>query len=363
MSNTPHEQPTLTQSPEVEGRTWQVRPFRESDLPGLLSLYSQVFRRERSPEEFRWKLRALRSPVDTVWVAADGERIVGQHAGIPMRLKLGESEVLAMHAVEAMTHDDYRQQGMLTLLGGGLYRYWRDSGVPLVMGLPHPGWGSRAYALGYREVFPMRWLSRPLRPIAILLSKVGLRRATAPASISEREPNSHLYDGDLQVSSLQTASSEIDALWSNLGPQHRNAVVRDADWVQWRYLDLPGNPFTLLLARRGGKPAGYVAYRVVMLEGRKIGRIGDLFAAPDDHRAVRSLARAAMRDMQAQGAESASMLVAVGSSLHGAMRKEGFLLNRGEYQASFIQLSDSLPMEAVSAPAAWLLTGGDFDVV
>src|SRR4051794_16999677 len=121
-----------TQSPKSErtaahpNALWQVRPFQEADAPGLLTLYRDVFERERTPEDFRWKLRCPPSPVDTVWVAAAGDRIVGQHAGIPTWLKLGDTQVLAMHAVEAMTHAAHRREGMLTELGGGLYGHWRD---------------------------------------------------------------------------------------------------------------------------------------------------------------------------------------------------------------------------------------------
>src|SRR4051812_23549944 len=165
--------------PNVPGdrkHAWEVRAFRESDAPDLLSLYSEVFGRPRSEAEFRWKLFKPDSPVDTVWVAARADRVVGQHAGIPTWLKLGVTQVLAMHAVEAMTHQDHRREGMLTELGGGLYGHWRDSGVPLVMGLPHAGWGSRAAALGYREVLTLQWLSRPLRPLAMLEARL-LRQA------------------------------------------------------------------------------------------------------------------------------------------------------------------------------------------
>jgi hypothetical protein len=45
------------------------------------------------------------------------------------------------------------------------------------------------------------------------------------------------------------------------------------------------------------------------------------------------------------------------------MRRAGFLLNRGEYRASFIPLSDEVGLKEVSDPSRWLLTGGDFDVV
>jgi len=145
-------------------RQWRVRPFVEDDTQRLLGLYRDVFGRERTEAELRWKLLRGNRPTDTLWVADVGGRIVGQHAGIPMSIKIGGTEIEAMHAVEAMTGAEYRREGMLTTLGGTLYSHWKEQGIPLVIGLPHEGWGTRAYALGYRPAFPMRWLMRPLRP-------------------------------------------------------------------------------------------------------------------------------------------------------------------------------------------------------
>jgi hypothetical protein len=359
LSNLPPEVPAGTTSRPQ--RSWHVRPFREEDLPGLLDLYRLVFGRVRNEEEFRWKLCGLESPVDTVWVAAEGNRIVGQHAGIPMRLRLLGENVFAMHAVEAMTHPEYRKQGMLTELGGGLYNHWRDKGVPLIMGLPHAGWGTRAYALGYRDSFPLRWLSRPIKPLSMLLSRLGRAtgdRAGDPAAQVVQINSRNGFD----ISQLNRAGEEIDSLWANAGPEYENCVVRDRAWVQWRFLDIPGRPYTVLLAKRDDLPVGYITYSLMVAGSRRIGRIADVFAGANDA-AASALLSAAVSDLRARGADSATLLVAVGSRLYATARSAGFFLKRGDYATSFIPLAEGVEMAAISNPALWHLTGGDFDVI
>jgi hypothetical protein len=343
---------------------WVVRPYQPGDTEGLLRLYGQVFGRERSEEELRWKLLRPGYPFDTLWVADAGGRIVGQHAGIPMRLKLSDRVVTVVHAVEAMTHDDFRREGMLTRLGGGLYDHWRESGVPLIIGLPHEGWGTRAYALGYRPAFPMRWLSRPLRPFAILLSRLGLRNTSAIAELrASRSDSWKQHPGGVLVRRAGSATEQFDNLWKHVGLYYRYAVVRDAEWVRWRYFAPPDGPYTVLLAMRQGMPTGYIAFRTVRIGGRAIGRIADLFARPADVYTVRALLREATRNLRASGADSAVILVAAGSPLYSIVRRHGFLINRGEYKASFIRLSEEIDADALNDPRNWLLTGGDFDVV
>ena len=331
-----------------------------SDLPGLLELYRLTFGRERTEEEFHWKLLGRSSPFDTIWVAATEERVVGQHAGIPMQLKLGDRTVAAMHAVEAMTHPDHRREGMLTELGGALYSRWRDQASPLIMGLPHAGWGSRAGYLGYRPAFPLRWLWRPLDPVALVKNK--LRPGSTKSGVLPQMPVRYSV-GKTKVASVTEADSRFDGLWARTGPSYKNAAVRDTAWVRWRYLDPSGQNFSVLLAEREGEPTGYIAYRMHPLGSRLIGRIADIFVDPSDRESLRVLVRAALSDMTRRGADSVTCLTAAGSPLHRSLRSHGFLWNRGEYQASFILLSDTVPWEAISNPSEWLLTGGDFDVI
>jgi hypothetical protein len=330
----------------------------------LLHLYRDVFGRERTEAELSWKLLRPGFGVDTLWVADAGERIVGQHAGIPMRIKLGDRITTAVHAVEAMTHSDFRREGMLTLLGGGLYDYWGECGIPLIIGLPHAGWGTRAHALGYRPAFPMRWLSRPLRPLSLLMSKV--RPQTRDQGSGIRDQNHHVspftFHG-IDVRPAHQAWSDFDRLWQLVMPTYTNIAMRDAEWVGWRYFDPPGSPYTVLLATRDDTPTGYIAYRAVDLGGRLIGRIADLFARPNDTQTVRALLHVALAHLRDNGADSAVILVAVGSPLYATVRRYGFLLNRGEYQASFIRLSEEVDAQSLNNPRNWLLTGGDFDVV
>jgi hypothetical protein len=343
--------------------TWHVRPYRVPDTPGLLTLYTEVFGRARTEEEFRWKLLSLESPVDTVWVAATAERIVGQHAGIPTWMKLGDSQVFAMQAVEAITHSAHRREGMLTKLGGGLYEHWRDRGVPLVIGLPHAGWGSRATALGYRQFLALKWMSRPLRPLAMLAAKLKPVHDAAESISTRLGPLEELEQAGRTIVQQQVAGRKFDELWGRVAPAYENCVVRDAAWVQWRYLDVPDRAFVVLLAERGGAPAGYIAYRLVNTGGRLIGRVADIFSHPDDLETVHALVESAVTHMRRHGADSVATLVASGSSLYARLRRLGFVFARGEYEASCIPFSQLVGLERMNDPAKWLMTGGDFDVV
>lgn len=358
------EERTLDARSEGSPRTpaaWEVRPFRPSEVPGLLELYRLVFGRERSEADLRWKL--LRpAQVDTLWVADDHGKVVGQHAGVPARVKLGSRVVPAIHAVEAMTHPDYRKQGMLTKVGGGLYRYWGEQGIPLIYGLPNDQWGTRAHAVGYEDTFPVRWLSRPLRPQSIMKSRLaGAQPQPAVPHRGALFPPRRL--GTLTVEARSAAGPEFDEMWRSLGAKYENCVVRDSQWVQYRFLDSPEGHFTVLAAFERTEPRGYIAYRLVRIGPRLIGRVADVFWDPDDRASQRALISSALQSMKKQGADSAATLVAVGTPAHKALARQGFLLKRGEHLANFITPTPEVSLADVNDATRWHMMGGDFDVI
>jgi hypothetical protein len=83
--------------------------------------------------------------------------------------------------------------------------------------------------------------------------------------------------------------------------------------VQWRYLDAPGQDYIALLAKENSVPRGYIAFRVVPIGNRLIGRIADIFTARDDRRTQDALIKAANRLLAQQGADSVATLVALDS--------------------------------------------------
>src|SRR5947207_15381365 len=62
----------------------------------------------------------------------------------------------------------------------------------------------------------------------------------------------------VRIAREQRAGSEFDELWARVGPAYENCVVRDAAWVQWRFLDAPGGVYSVLLAEREDGPSGYI---------------------------------------------------------------------------------------------------------
>lgn len=374
-------------NPVADNNDWYVRPFQPQDEDGLLALYERAFRRPRDRSHWRWKLLARKARFNLLWVAAirggagQGEQIVGHYGGIPIRIKLGDRIVEAVHAVEAMSDPLFRRKGLLTALGGTAHSTWADAQQQLVTGLPNDQWGTRNRALGYLPLFPLSWLRFPLH-----FERALARRHSVPAPLRAagylpfmaasagwraitRWRNGNI-GSHMQVRIASETESVFDDIWAHASCDWANIQVRDNDWVRWRYLRAAPDPYEGAVAWKtdGGeapKPVGYAAYRVVDHGERRNGYIADIFVARDDKAAAWALIKTALHRLSEMGAGTVMTLAAPGSLLYAILRGCGFLPTRFETAFSFeiVPLDPSISVGALSVPGDWHLTGGDFDVI
>lgn len=345
----------------------EIRPYRPGDEAALVALFAEVFGKPCSLEWWRWKLKGQPSPVENVWVATAGERVVGQYAGIPVRVRAGGAVCPAMVSVDTMTSPDFRRRGILSRLGAAVYEAWATAGVVAVIGLPNEQWGSRTGALGWVGVEPLAWMRFPLN-----VGQAAARRVPSPLSAPAHALNlgGHVWRlahrplgaRGVKVEAVATPGSEFDTLWGTRADRAGVGLVRDRAWAAWRYFDAPGMGYRVLLAREGGAPTGYIAYRPGGTPERRIGYIADHFADHDGGSA-RVLLAAALDDLAAGGVEKALALTVPGSPAERVWWAGGFLPTRNAFDFAVVPLRPDLVPADLTAPGIWHLAGGDFDVV
>jgi hypothetical protein len=310
-----------------------------------------------SQARFRWQVLSRPSPAPMAWVGERDGRIVGTYCGTPLRLRLCGSETLGVHGSHAMTDPSLRRQGILTAVAGAAQAAWAQAGFRLQIGVPWGSWGSRREALGWRHVTDLVWVQRWLAPERALLRRVGVRRQWPLPRVWDRvfgaEPPA---SPGVSVRQLRAPEPALDEIWTRLAPAWPNGVVRDAEWLDWRYLQAPAGEYGVLLAERMGHPTGHLAYKLAGGQGW----IADLLAASASD--SRALLRAALAQFRVAGVERVRALVAPRSPMHQALQAAGFSGQRGG-QFAVVPLDPGLPLEEITRPEAWLVSGGDFDVL
>ena len=342
-----------------------VRSYRSGDERALTSLFETVFGKRMSEREWRWKL-APTSKVPNVWLAMHAEQPIFQYAAMHTRFEIDKRTHDVMVSVDTMTAPAFRRRGLLTQVAARAYETWRDAGVAFVIGLPNQQWGSRARALGWRELFPLQWLARPLRPEAVIARRLGLPalgRIHVFGAAWNRFANRRLRrrSDDIEVTQAESASSDFDVIWERCRGDAAFSAVRDAAWIERRFLSSPARKYQVLVARQRNVPTAWLTYSVNDGNGRTAAQLTELCAAEGDTASSGALMLELMRRLGEQDADLVYTLAVPGTPLFAWFRSIGFL--RGpSFGVQLVPLATEVPLERLLNPRAWRLTGADFDV-
>jgi hypothetical protein len=341
-----------------------IRSYRSGDERALAALFETVFGRQMSEREWRWKL-APTSRLPNVWLATHAEQPIFQYAAMHTRFKIDGRTSDVMVSVDTMTAPAFRRRGLLTKVAARAYDEWRDAGVAFVIGLPNQQWGSRTVALGWRELFPLQWLARPLRPEALLARRVGLpalRQIRMFGAAWNRFANRNLArHADIEVTESVGAGMEFDAIWERCRGDTAFSAVRDAAWIERRIMSSPARKYQVLVAHQRNVPTASLTYSLNRGDGRTTAQLTELLAAEGDTASRGALLLELLRRLREHDADLVYTLAVPGTPLFAWFRSAGFL--RGpSFGVQLVPLATDVPYERLRDPRAWRLTGADFDV-
>jgi hypothetical protein len=169
----------------------------------------------------------------------------------------------------------------------------------------------------------------------------------------------------LSVREIKRFDERHDHLWAEVAPDVHCAVVRDASYLNWKYVAQPGQTFTRLEIVDGGHVVGVAVW--MLREPDQTYRyrrafLVDLVAPFGDPARLQQVVKAACAAIESRDVD-ALLCHHVGPHLTRALRAEGFYLRRPE---RFLLVdTGGLAGDALAtvlSPDAWFVTHGDSDI-
>jgi hypothetical protein len=137
--------------------------------------------------------------------------------------------------------------------------------------------------------------------------------------------------------------------------------VRDAEWIERRFVSSPARNYQMLVARRRNVPTAWLTYSLNRNEGRTTAQLVELFAPKGDTESSAALMLELLRRLAEQDADLVYTLAVPGTPLFAWFRSIGFIRGRS-FGVQLVPLATGVPLERLRNPLAWRLTGADFDV-
>ena len=341
-----------------------VRRHPELDAQ-LFPLYEVAFgadklRRYRA----RWPWQFEQNPNNDdrgplIWVALDGDAVLGQMATMPLVMWWGDREVRASAGMDHFVIPERRGQG----LGIALSEQWANH-VDVALGL---GLNAASHPM-LRKIFT------DVGPVPAYLkvldaSKVARRRwgrvvgavagpgVAAAARLTSARP---VGSDTVEVREVTALTDEYDALWTRARSSFTTVVRRDRRYLTWKYLQCPFRSYRILEARMKGDLTGWAVTRPEDdASSFPRGIVIDLFSDTGDRATAEGLIDAAVQEFRARGYARAETYC-MHRGLGAAFKRLGFRTGRTAVQYTLAHRHASAA--PLSSQESWGLTLGDGDL-
>ena len=281
-----------------------ARLSRADDEAGILAVYTAAFDRWPVAEltvplldHLRWKLCSHERALHFVGEIA-GE-IVVTRPHVVRRIKVGERVLLSQAGVDNATLPRYQGLGLMAelrdfgwdVLGAFDMAYFVESGHP------------RMQALQPKVPVP---LERFANTVDVLVHDL---RDAATAYDSPR----------FELRSAERFDERTDLFWSEASRPFDFIVVRDSEYLNWRF-DPRAGTYHIRLATEGGRVLGYTVTATAY--GR--GYIADLLVLPARPDVLEALLRDALDRLRAAGVSSVKAWLPRRHAYRGVFERFGF---------------------------------------
>ncbi len=275
---------------------YEIRAYQSEDRDSLLECFNLVFAennagfKPRSVAEWTWAFEA--NPAGKrIWVAACDGKIVGQYAGYPYRVRCDGEDATFSQITDSFAHPEHRRG----LKRPGLFV---QIGLEYLAATTGPG----------RDVVTFGW---PIEEANRLGERYFQYEVVRTQLLLGRPVGDGSSSAAAGVEPLTSLGPEVRALYDRCAggdkarPTWGASVIRDAAFIQWRYLDNPFYDYRVYgLRDTSGGLRGLYVYRVGDWIAPKMGILMDWLVPEDDPEAADLLHESFLGGCRADGAES-----------------------------------------------------------
>jgi GNAT superfamily N-acetyltransferase len=310
-----------------------------------------------------WKYFSNPLGTAAVGIATADGRVVSLAAGVPKLVRVGSQTLLAFELGDFITAPAFRKRGLFSTLIRMICDEAKRRGAAFVYVRPNESsFHILTKDLAFQEVQKLDE-RRFVAPSAVLERKTGvpaaLPRRLGADWVARRTLLPRAFP-NIRLEPVTRFGAEVDEWWAAVGPKFPFALVRNHEYLNWRYIDCP-SPYRSLAAFRDGRFAGYLTS--FLFQRSPTGHILDLVTDPDDKEAAGELLRCALNGMLDRGATVVlTWTVHSGSSSAGSafLQKACPLRDHPPLHMAARFLEDETARTGFP-PLGWQLNLGDFD--
>lgn len=221
-----------------------------------------------------------------VVVRDDRDEVVGFIWVVPLRLWLRGQEYSAATGTNLFISSDHRNSFAYTKLIRRFQRAFRDNGISLHFSFVSEETFQRQRKQTPQAVFTIPLFVKPFDFESLaqtyfankwrssIIGRTG--RVVSPFLFRQRPKSS---DTNITIEAVDQYTPDFDEFWFKVRDKYPVMVIRDRAFLAWRFAEVSGRRYHILVARARDEMLGYAVLRCANIRGVKTGLIMDLLVA------------------------------------------------------------------------------------
>jgi hypothetical protein len=235
---------------------YTIRFYQEGDEERIVDLLIDVFNDwpsfnvNDSLDYWTWKYNENPCGKSKIAVVEWKNKIIGCQHRYPQLVKFGDEKHLCLHGADLAVHPDYRRRGIYNLTAdflnskttyeGYLYNYWVSSNPVVVKSSIKRG----SVYNDVKNLVRIKDIEKQLKNIPMnnpLIKKWGYLSFKQWNSL--RNPVKPRFNFLGKIERIDCFDDRIDEFWHKTSSDYVFILVRDKDYLNWRFCDPRGGSF------------------------------------------------------------------------------------------------------------------------
>ena len=303
-----------------------------------------------------------------VWLYRNTSGVVAHQGAIPVKLKAGGQEHITGWFVETMALASVRGKAIGPMV---IKKALEDLPFNLSLGQTSQ-MREIQLAMGWHQVAPLETYVLILNPRQVLAAKIApwIARDAAACGLAtlqlgRRTVRYRRLRWQATVEEIARFESRHERLWHEVQHEYQCAVVRDASYLNWKYVEQPGRNFLRLEIQRHGRIVALAVMLIVEADSvypYRRGFLVDMVVTVSDREVVWAVLDSVRRVCQQRAVASLTCYL-ISHQLRKAMTSFGFFPKQ---PTRFLLVATGGISAAISSvvlsPEQWFITFGDSDI-
>ncbi|AET70696.1 hypothetical protein Desor_5318 [Desulfosporosinus orientis DSM 765] len=355
---------------------WKAVKYKPENLPETIKMTREYYGDSwiSNLDFLKWQYETNPAGPAIIQLARDVEsdQLAGQYVVIPMRFKAFHEAINGTLSLNTLTRKIYGGQGIFTGLAKAVYQESAEQGALFCYGFPNPNsYPGFTRKLGFTDLGSVPLLLRPLNTKALVRKKLGSLLGSLSLPLHFYYKVRSNSDSSYEVYPLDPSNlSDLNVFWAKIQDKYPIMGVRDADYIRWRYFDIPLRDYQVYGVRRKNETEllGYIVGRCTEVASMSSGMIVDFLIAPEHPAAGNCLVNTLLRFFADRKMELAGSLLLPHTEESRILKKNGFFtcpksLEPQPFPVVYRRLNHFNEKDPFLQLNHWFLTMGDYDVI